>query len=308
MGDVGVATSPDAMSQRWNPAKHIFAAQSYGVSASYTPWLNKISKGMNLGLISGFMRKERYAIGASATYLSIGGIDLYSSDGTPTGSISSDEFAFDASYSHRLGERFSGGITLRYANAVKVESSGMPNGAALRPSPAFAGDVSFFYTSPIEAFGRESNISLGTSISNLGTKVKLSREIFLPMKWALGTTWSTFIDSKNDLAVSLDFNKSLVPINSDVVDYTVIEAIGKSFGNSRDFVWSTGVEYTYMKMAMLRAGYSNSKNEKRFRYFTLGAGLVYQSIKIDASYLLGTSSISTPLANTFRISLSYFWN
>src|SRR5690606_2773566 len=37
MGDMGVATSFDAHSQQWNPAKYAFATQKSGVGISYTP-------------------------------------------------------------------------------------------------------------------------------------------------------------------------------------------------------------------------------------------------------------------------------
>lgn len=308
MGDVGVSTSADAISQRWNASKYIFAGERYGASLSYTPWLNKISKGMNMGLLSGYARiGDRHAIGVSATYLSIGGIELYSMEGDYTGEVSSEEYAIDVSYSHRLGEHFSGGITLRYANAIKVESAGAYG--VLRPSPAFAGDISFFYTKPIEAFGKETTLSAGTVISNLGTKVKISSasEQFLPMNWRLGGTWSIPFNANNSLAASLELNKSLVPEKYDD-NTTVIDAIGKSFGDGRDFLWGLGLEYSFMNTAMLRAGYHNSRFSKGNRYFTLGAGLKYQSFKIDASYLISTSSVSTPLSNTFRVSLSFLWN
>lgn len=309
MGDVGAATSPDATSQRWNASKYIFAKAPHGVSVSYTPWLNKIAKGMNMGFMSGYTRFDNSAIGISATYLSIGGIELYSADGAPMGAISSGEYSIDASYSHRLGKYLSGGITLRYANGLKVESSGTPNGGTLRPSPAFAGDVAFFYTRPAEVFAKETEFSFGTCISNLGTKVKLSgdQEILLPMNWRLGGTWNINLDKNNILAASVDINKSLVPMY-DEKNMTIFDAIGKSFGESRDFIWATGVEYSFLQAAMLRVGYRNSKNNKGYRYFTLGAGLVYQSLKFDASYLISTSNISTPLSNTFRITLSYLWN
>jgi hypothetical protein len=144
MGDVGVATSPDAVSQKWNAAKYVFSKQSHGVSLSYTPWLNTIVKGMNMGFLSGYMCFDNNAIGVSALYLSTGEINLYTSDGTLTGTIMSGEYAMDVSYSRRLGKYMSGGITLRYANGLKVESTGSSSGGVLRPSPAFAGDVAFF--------------------------------------------------------------------------------------------------------------------------------------------------------------------
>src|SRR6187551_3444000 len=44
MGDVGVATIPDANSIFWNRAKYPFAQGTAAISASYTPWL----KGLGL--------------------------------------------------------------------------------------------------------------------------------------------------------------------------------------------------------------------------------------------------------------------
>jgi hypothetical protein len=36
MADIGVATSADAFSQQWNPAKYAFATDKQGVSISYS--------------------------------------------------------------------------------------------------------------------------------------------------------------------------------------------------------------------------------------------------------------------------------
>ncbi|MDR1170230.1 MAG: type IX secretion system outer membrane channel protein PorV [Prevotellaceae bacterium] len=310
IGDIGAATAPDAISQRWNAAKYVFSRQSRGVSLSYTPWLSKIVKGMNMGFLSGYMRFDNSAIGISALFLSTGGIDLYTSDGTYTGAIMSGEYAMDVSYSRRLGKHLSGGITLRYANGIKVESIGSSSGGVLRPSPAFAGDVAFFYTKPVDALGTETNLSFGTCISNLGTKMKLSgdKEVFLPMNWRLGSTWSISMNKNNSLAASFDINKLLVPPYYEK-NITIFEAIGKSFDYAGDFAWSAGLEYSFMQSAMLRAGYHNSENNRGYKcsYFTLGAGLTYQSFRFDGSYLITTSNISSPLSNTFRITMSYLW-
>ncbi|MDR1886890.1 MAG: type IX secretion system outer membrane channel protein PorV [Prevotellaceae bacterium] len=309
MGDAGVATSPDVNAQRWNAAKYIFAKQSRGVSLSYTPWLSKIAKGMNMGFLSGYVCLDNAAIGMSVLYLSTGGIELYDNSGTSVGNITSAEYAMDVSYSRRLGKYLSGGITLRYANGIKVEAVGSGSGGVLRPSPAFAGDVAFFYTRPVEALDRETNLSFGTCLSNLGTKVKLSgdKEVFLPMSWRLGATWNINLNKNNALATSFDINKSFVPMYYEK-NITIFEAIGKSFDEARDFAWSAGLEYSFMQSAMLRTGYHHSRNNSGYRYFTLGAGLIYQSFRFDGSYLITTSSIgSSSLSNIFRMTLSYLW-
>ena len=48
MGDMGVATDADANSQYWNCAKYPWNIARAGVSASYTPWLRKITTGLYL--------------------------------------------------------------------------------------------------------------------------------------------------------------------------------------------------------------------------------------------------------------------
>ncbi len=42
MGDAGIAVSPDANSQYWNVAKMPFNQKTYGLSATYTPWLKDL--------------------------------------------------------------------------------------------------------------------------------------------------------------------------------------------------------------------------------------------------------------------------
>ena len=42
MGELGVATSADAYSQQWNPAKYSFSESKSGLGLSYTPYLRQI--------------------------------------------------------------------------------------------------------------------------------------------------------------------------------------------------------------------------------------------------------------------------
>jgi hypothetical protein len=42
MGDAGVATTPDASSMHWNPAKYAFIDSKAGFAATYSPWLRAI--------------------------------------------------------------------------------------------------------------------------------------------------------------------------------------------------------------------------------------------------------------------------
>jgi len=53
MGDVGVATTPDANSIHWNPAKLAFVDDDMGFSMSYVPWLRALVPDINLSYLAG---------------------------------------------------------------------------------------------------------------------------------------------------------------------------------------------------------------------------------------------------------------
>ena len=56
MGDVGVATSPDASSMHWNPAKLSFTEDNVGISVSIVPWLRELVPDINLQYIGGYYK------------------------------------------------------------------------------------------------------------------------------------------------------------------------------------------------------------------------------------------------------------
>ena len=67
MGDVGIATTPDAGSAFWNQAKIPFARSTSAIAVSYTPWLKGL--GLNdvyLASLTGYKHlDETQAISAS---------------------------------------------------------------------------------------------------------------------------------------------------------------------------------------------------------------------------------------------------
>src|ERR1700709_2276876 len=78
MGDVGIATSPDANASFWNLAKAPFAASRTSISATYTPWLKDL--GLNdvyLASLAGYHQlDEEQAVSASIRYFSLGNIQF----------------------------------------------------------------------------------------------------------------------------------------------------------------------------------------------------------------------------------------
>jgi hypothetical protein len=54
LGEQGVATTPDAFSQHWNPSKYVFSDKLGGIGVSYTPYLSKLVSDVFLANINYF--------------------------------------------------------------------------------------------------------------------------------------------------------------------------------------------------------------------------------------------------------------
>src|SRR5574344_2321609 len=113
MGDVGVATDPDVVSQYWNPAKYPFTISRAGVALNYTPWLRQLVSGIDRAYVAGYSRIGDYsAVSGSLRYFSLG--EVATSTDANAMTVKPYEMALDASYSLMLSEKFSMAATLRW--------------------------------------------------------------------------------------------------------------------------------------------------------------------------------------------------
>jgi len=330
MGDAGVATSPDANSQYWNPSKYAFTEDKFGISVSYTPWLRKLASDVNLTYLAGYYRIDNnQVIGSSLRYFSLGDVMLTDQNGTAMSNVKPNEFALDFSYSRKLSEYLSGGIALRY---IRTDLAGGISQQTYSPGNAFATDVSFFYNKTWNGKDQIRKIAAGVNISNIGSKISYNdgqTKEFLPANIKLGGTFTNEFNEMNSLSVSLDFNKLLVPTPSSQVvtdsnggtivlpdnssNKSVIDGVFGSFSDApggckeevQEITISTGLEYLYNKRFALRTGYFNESQYKGNRkYFTVGAGFKMNFCAVDISYLIPTNQ-SNPLANTMRFTILF---
>ena len=94
MGEAGVATTPDANSMHWNPAKYAFIEQDFGFGVSYSPWLRKLVNDINLAYVSGFYRiNDRSAVASTLTFFTLGDITFTDEFGNNLGTYRPNEFA-----------------------------------------------------------------------------------------------------------------------------------------------------------------------------------------------------------------------
>ena len=141
MGDVGVATSPDANSLHWNPAKYSFIDQEVGFAVSYVPWLRNLVPDINLSYISGYKKLNKNEVVAmELRYFTLGDITFTDVIGNSLGQYKPSEFALGSSYSRKLSDQFSLAISARYiySNLTGGQSAG---GIATNAGQSIAADV-----------------------------------------------------------------------------------------------------------------------------------------------------------------------
>ena len=329
MGDVGVASTPDANSLHWNAAKLAFMQNQTGVSFTYSPWLRELVSDIELLYLGGYYKvNERSTLGASLTYFSLGAIDFFDQEGMATGTYKPNEFAMDLAYTMKLNENFSISLTGRYIRSDLTQGQNVGT-TQTHAANAGAADLGLYYQKAIKAV-RPSEYALGLQISNLGSKISYSDNMdseFLPANLRLGGRYTTNLDQFNQISVMMDFNKLLVPTPPVYNDSTgaifagmdpnvgVFQGAIQSFYDApngfkeeiQEISLSIGAEYWYNKVLALRAGYFyEAKNKGARQYLTLGAGIKYNVMGLDISYLIATSALNNnPLKNTLRVGLNF---
>lgn len=339
MADNGVASSADAYSQQWNPAKYAFAIDKGGFSVSYTPYLTDLVNDISLGQLTYYNRvNERSAFAGSFRFFGLGNIELRET-GDPNEIpriVSPSEFSFDGSYSLKLSEKFSMAVAARFINSNLKVASDVGDASS---ASSFAIDIAgFFQTEELSFNEFNGRWRAGFNIQNLGPKISYDHtefnSNFLPSNLKLGGGFDFILDDYNKVALNLELSKLLVPTpqNPDLDgDGTVTPAekdqnrqnyqsigwfsgVFQSFSDApggfseemKEFTYSLGAEYLYQDSFAMRMGYFHENPDKGARqFFSLGAGFKYNVVKVDVSYLFSTSKIKNPLENTLRFSLTF---
>lgn len=345
MADQGVATSTDAFSQQWNPAKYAFAIDKQGFTASYTPYLTDLVNDISLGQATYYNRiSERSAFAVSLRYFGLGEIELRQNADDPAQIVKPNELAFDGSYSLQLSEKFSMAVAGRYIRSALRIPSG--DSGDSKPASSFAVDVAGFFVGEETAYADfNGRLRLGFNFQNMGPKINYDAGAsddnsanFLPANMRLGGSYDFILDDFNKVSLNVEFAKLLVPTpqsadldgdglittpeeialraqnNADYNKINWVSGMFQSFNDApggfseelKEFTYSVATEYLYQDSFAFRLGYFHESPLKGARkFFSLGAGFKYNVVKVDVSYLFSASKIKNPLENTLRFSLSF---
>jgi hypothetical protein len=327
MGDLGIATAPDANSAFWNLAKTPFNESKAGVALTYTPWLKDL--GLNdvyLASLAGYYKfDEQQALSASLRYFSLGNIQFTDNLGNDLNTYRPREFGIDLGYSRKLSDKTGIGVGIKYIYSNLAGGAAVGN-TNYKAGSAVAGDLTMYHSSQ-NSLGN--GWAFGAALTNLGSKIAYTdnadQKDFIPANLGLGTTYTKVFDESNKITFGIDINKLLVPTppaendSAALANYRSKSVIGSwfsSFGDApdgfseevREFQVSVGAEYWYNNQFALRLGYFHEdKTKGNRRYFTGGVGIKYNIFGLNFSYLLpsGSGVNRNPLSNTLRFSLVF---
>ncbi len=340
MGDAGVATSPDANSQHWNPAKYAFIEKDMGFAVSYSPWLKALVNDINLAYLSGYKRiDDQSAFAASLLFFSLGDITFTNEVGVETGNYRPSEWSFDASYSRKFTKNFSMAVTGRYIYSNLTQGQ-FVGGQETHAGKSIATDIAFYYQKKFKLkSGTKGSYAIGANISNIGAKISYTESTerdFIPTNLRVGPALTLDLDDYNRLTFTFELNKLLVPsppqyqldsnnlpvrdLNGDLIiahgkdpNVGIVKGMFQSFNDApegfseemREINYSVGAEYWYDKQFAVRGGYFHENKYKGNRkFFTLGAGLRYNVFGLDFAYLIPVEQ-RNPLENTIRFTLHF---
>jgi len=338
MGNAGVAVADNANAVFWNPAGLAFQENTQ-IGITHSNWLPEFNAGLFYEYLVGTYHVDGIGtFGANVRFLDLGTTDRTDAQGNPLGESNPFELAIGTSYGRRFGN-FAVGTSVRFIRSKLTdadEAGGISGGSASTVAFDFAG---MYRSSTFSFLGWDASVSAGLNISNLGfplnfddTEVQLQDggtldpQDPLPATFRIGPALTIDLDETNSVTVATDLTKSLVSTDRFRTEDGTIVADGnsgfgalfdswgtasgetlegepKSLGLLEQFSIGSGVEYWYRDLFALRTGYFHEDPDNGDRQFlTFGAGLRYDIVGIDISYLFSENEDS-PLSNTLRFSL-----
>lgn len=330
MGNAGVAVADNANAMFWNPSGLAFQ-NNMQAGLTHSNWLPEFDANLFYEYLVGTYHVDGVGtFGANVRFLNLGETEIRTSQGEEIGVTSAFQLAVGTSYGVKISERVGLGTSFRYIHSKLA--SGQLEGIGDGSASTFATDLSAMYRSaPFSLGGPDATFSAGLNIANLGGTLDFNPDTkpkaALPATFRIGPALTLDFDEYNSLTVTTDFTKALVSTDRVITDEDtvlvgnsgfkalfdswgtargqVVEGEAKSLSLAQQFTMGTGLEYWYSDLFALRTGYyyEHPDNGDR-RFLTFGAGLRYNIVGVDISYLY-TAENESPLANTLRFSLLF---
>lgn len=341
MGNAGAAVADNANAIFWNPAGLAFQrdAQVGLTHANWLPQFN--ADLFYEYLVGTYHAPGLGTFGGHITFLNLGESELRDGPDDPLGEFRSYDFAGGISYGVQVSEQFGVGTGVRviYSNlspSTNEVSSGKGVSAAFdlaalyRSRPFALGSADGTVSVGLNLANMGPTITYTKAEEPLPTNLRFGTAFTIDFDEYNSLTITndlnkTIVNVHEERVPVLDDNGEPVLDDNGDPEFEIktdpdpfYKALFTSWGttegviNSDDeaealslieqFTIGTGLEYWYNDLFALRTGYfyENPNNGDR-QFLTFGAGLRYNIIGVDISYLYADEN--SPLANTLRFSL-----
>lgn len=309
-GEGGVAMSgTDPNTIFWNPAG-LSRINNIQVAITHSKWLPQFDTDLFYDYLAATfpLGEDMGTIGGHFTYLNLGENNWTDNQGNNLGSFKSMEFATGISYGVSIDEEWSVGAGMRVIysklapnNITVAQEKG--NGSSVGIGVDIAAEYQPVYFDKL--------LRIATSITNIGPKmsyVDKKQADPIPTNFRLGASYRVLNDDYYSIDVYADMAKLLI-VRDTVTDYSWYQGLYKSWTKDGFTTEMTkarlmlGAEFVYEKYFSLRTGYFyENKDFGNRKFITYGAGLRYDVLNIDFSYISAYEE-QHPLAGTVRISL-----
>jgi hypothetical protein len=277
MGSAYVSVANDATAMYWNPAG-IAGLESFQAIFTNSKWIEDLSFNY-AGAVLAF--GDFGNVGVNATFLTMDPIErttILNPDGTGE-FFDAGSYAVGLSYARQLTDRFSIGVNAKYINERLYHSAA--SGVAL--------DVGALYHTQFKG------LTLGMSISNYGTKMKLDgRDLQIQYDADQSVAGNNpninarLQTDRFDLPLTFRFGVSFDALKGAYDSNLLLSVDALHPSDDLEYV-NIGGEYVFHDMFFLRGGYKELFAKDSEQGLSLGGGLRYSfagttTFKLDYSY------------------------
>ncbi|MDO5443961.1 MAG: PorV/PorQ family protein [Bacteroidia bacterium] len=260
-GDI-VSISKGGADALQNPAARLFGKTDFDVQAAYASWGPKSGiKSNNINLDLFYKCSDKLAV-TTALQTFLGMPYVESASAVQTKEFSPNDIMIKAGAAYKFTDNLSAGVNARYMSSSLSSSSSL------------------------SAFGADAHIAADfnglramAGICNIGTKVESAAggSYSLPTSILIAGGYSSEIPENGSIDTEID------------VRYLLCGALDLA----------AGIQYCWKDMLSVRAGYH--KGAVYGDFLSLGAGVKFSGVKLDAAYLAG----SGPLGGSLMFGLGY---
>jgi len=293
-GDIGVATSPDAFSQSWNPSKYMFSDKKFAIGVNHVIKDSRSSNNFDQLYLSFYNKLNNRNVFS----LSIQG---YSYSINQFQSIlSGREASIDGSYTLRLSDTFAMSVGGRF---ISLKGKSLFIDDSESTSSLYGVDVSgFYYGNEIAYIEFNGRWRAGFNFTNLrGKSLDDTKdiEIYAPTTLSIGAGFDFIFDKNNILELTGQY-EMLLDLYAEDPDNPNLEKLDFGLQGS---VMAMGFAFEIQEKLITRSGYSQGINKSTDSFISIGAGFKGKYVDVDFSCLLGVSIEENPIRERSRLSL-----